>query len=597
MSEAETTTACPANKFDADAALIAIIPKADEGERTAQAISFIDTYLVRAAVKAEAEIFIENKMLKYLNISPRSTNGKIIQKHFRSAYKAKHEVTTRKARRPVTGETLAISPEFTGLYDVDENENTGKIKIVPFPDRIAYRVIDTLHVISYKENLYCYNEGVYVNSPALIEAEATRILNGICKNNFGNGIKSKLADVMVNIRNNNPVTEYPFNQTKNVLNVKNGVIVFDDTGAFRLEDHDPEKHIFNYILPVEYDENANSRFIIETIEKYTEKDEAVYQILTQTFLQAIGKKSFKTAYLIYGPPDYGKTTIADIYRAILGKNYSALALGRMSGDANNKFSLAPLEGKLMNIKDELSYFKIEDSNTFKDIVGSYNIWVEPKHVDAYAATSTAVHVFLTNRSPNFDGRVKDDDGFWKRWVLIPCTKTKFPRDESYVEDVILTKENLSALLNEVLYRMIDYLAGNPLPYRSNVGDEWENVRDEWMQAGNPLYKFIVENMERGRETAIPKDELLIHLKAWCENGNILHKKDIPQREKDLIETITICGGSIHEKKTFFLYPAVMKNGKKQDRQERPCFILPWHFKNSSAYKNAFSQVTTLRYGE
>lgn len=498
-----------------------------------------------------------------------------------------------------------IDPEFDGLY-TESVTGTGKVKITAHIDDIAKRVIETLHVITYKDNVYCYNNGLYINSKELVRAEAARIINGIYTDVASSGISRNLNDVMTDIMTHNPLPEYPFNKTKNALNVKNGVIIFDEiTGVYKLEDQNPDKYIFNYQLPIEYNPNADSTPIMDIIRKYSDKYDAIIQILAQTFLQAIGKKTFKTAYLLYGQPDYGKSTILlEILPTMIGDYYSQIALGRFSADQNNRFALAPLEGKLMNLKDELSYFKMADSTTFKDVVGTYKIWVEPKGVDPYPATSTAVHVYAANDTPSFDGRIRDDDAFWKRWVLIPCNKTKFERDESYVDRCITTPENMSGLLNVVLGVMSDYMKGTPLKYRSNVGDEWENVREEWMRAGSPLYRYITENFVKGGETSLIKEELLMSVQSWCD-VHLMYKKSRPETVNSLIDTIRLCNGTIDGRKNFYKYTeeelSTKVGGKSKisfsDRnlcEEKYCYIIPWTWKKDSEFKNNFRPASNPR---
>ena len=492
--------------------------------------------------------------------------------------------------------------EFEGLYTV-ETTLTGNLIIKPHVDQIAYKIIDSLHVIIYKENMYVYNDGKYVKAPELVRAEATRIINGILIGDHSTGIKRNLADVMTNIENNNPELTYPFNKTKNAINVLNGVIVFDDdTGEFELVNHDPLKYVFDYILPLKYDECADSSKIMHEINKYSDKPDAIIQVLAQSLLQSMGYNPFKLAYLLYGPPNYGKSTIMKLFREFIGKGgYSGVALSRMSADSNNRFSLAALEGKKMNIKDELTYFKIADTETFKDVTGSYDITVEPKHIDSYEATSTAVHAFAANTTPAFDKRARDDDAFWRRWHLIACTKTEFPMKENFMDE-LCTEENMSGLLNEVLYMMYNYVTGGDLPHRHNVGNDWENVREEWLIAGNPLYKFITENMVRGGETALIKTELLEVVQEWC-TGHILNQKASPDTVNGLIDVVKLCNGTIDERRNFVsgrtplkpyegIEPAeyAIRSHTMRLVSEHHTFVLPWTWKQGSKYEQYFTQT-------
>jgi len=582
------------NECDIEKLLSEITRSLIESERSEQALNFIDVMVLNEVETSKAELFIENVLLHYFSIPVTSRVASIIRKRYKEKSKEANENKKHVARMRKGIKDLDIAEEFEGLYIIDEDERTHRIAVRPRFDQIAYTTIDRLNVIIYKDNIYHYQDGYYQNNPKVVKAEATRILNGICKGIYSDGIKRHLADVMTVIEHVNPLTEYPFKGVKNAINVSNGVIIFDEkNGERRREDPDPIKYKFNYILPVEYNEDAVSDFIVGELDKYTDKPKTVIQLIAQILLQSIGYDPFKLAYLLYGPSNYGKSTLLQIIKKLIGtKLISGVGLNRMSNAGNDRFALAPLEGKLLNLKEEMPKFRMNDSNQFKEVLGSYDIAVEPKHIDQYMAITTAVHAFATNSTPDFDSSVRDDDAFWKKWILIPFTKTCFPMNETYAKNTLLTDENMSALLNEALAMIRKYIQTGELPYRSHKGDEWKKVREEWLQAGNPLYKFIIENFVKGGETALIKDELLTVLNEWCDEGNVLDTNAKPTTLNDLIEVIRLCDGKIDARRDFEYYnpnkPEIKKDkyGKIMIGFQRHCYILPWQWKKNGYGKDS-----------
>ena len=582
------------NECDIEKLLSEITRSLIESERSEQALNFIDVMVLNEVETSKAELFIENVLLHYFSIPVTSRVASIIRKRYKEKSKEANENKKHVARMRKGIKDLDIAEEFEGLYIIDEDERTHRIAVRPRFDQIAYTTIDRLNVIIYKDNIYHYQDGYYQNNPKVVKAEATRILNGICKGIYSDGIKRHLADVMTVIEHVNPLTEYPFKGVKNAINVSNGVIIFDEkNGERRREDPDPIKYKFNYILPVEYNEDAVSDFIVGELDKYTDKPKTVIQLIAQILLQSMGYDPFKLAYLLYGPSNYGKSTLLQIIKKLIGtKLISGVGLNRMSNDGNDRFALAPLEGKLLNLKEEMPKFRMNDSNQFKEVLGSYDIAVEPKHIDQYMAITTAVHAFATNSTPDFDSSVRDDDAFWKKWILIPFTKTCFPMNETYAKNTLLTDENMSALLNEALAMIRKYIQTGELPYRSHKGDEWKKVREEWLQAGNPLYKFIIENFVKGGETALIKDELLTVLNEWCDEGNVLDTNAKPTTLNDLIEVIRLCDGKIDARRDFEYYnpnkPEIKKDkyGKIMIGFQRHCYLLPWQWKKDGYGKES-----------
>src|SRR5665647_1358434 len=278
-----------------------IIPSPVESERHTQARKFIEEKIpVGCLTLCETELFIENDLFPYFSIALSSRIATIIRKHYNEKCKEAKENKKREERKKASENDFDIAEEFKGLYKIEIDDRSGKpIMRAKFID-IAIKVIDTLNVIVFKDNIYCYQDGYYQNNPKRVKAEATRILNGIYKGINSGDIKRHLVDVMTDIEHYNPVNDYPFKGVKNAINVLNGVLIFDEkTGELKREDPDPEKYRFNYILQIEYNENAERDTIINELDKYTNKPRAIIQIIAQALLQSMGYEPFKLAYLLY----------------------------------------------------------------------------------------------------------------------------------------------------------------------------------------------------------------------------------------------------------------------------------------------------------
>jgi hypothetical protein len=218
----------------------------------------------------EVELFIETEIFGYFDI-PSGKNHQI-NKIFRSGYsetiKSKKRERTnkqKKAEREKT-DTFEINEDFEGLYQKIIS-NLGNLIIEPFYDRIAKYVSEKLHVIVFHGNVFCYGNGCYKVDTYTVKAEATRVLNGIMKNENSRDISKRLSDLMTYIENYNVVNEYPFNNHNNAFPVKNGVVVFDfENGTKHLEENpDPVIWKFDYVLDVDYNSRADSTYVFKTL--------------------------------------------------------------------------------------------------------------------------------------------------------------------------------------------------------------------------------------------------------------------------------------------------------------------------------------------
>ena len=540
----------------------------DEVKRVKQAISFVDEEIFwKCGDKNDKKIFITNELYNHFSLS--KPNMKIVKEHCEDMFKVKRtEKKTAFQVQEADNSQFDIDEEFEGLYTLVPVGSTGSTIIKLHMSDIANHVIETKNVIMYKGNMFCNVDGCYKNDSVHIKAEVTRILNGIKKGCNSNKIKADLEDIMTNIKNTNPCSEYPFNKHNNAIPVQNGVVIIDfETGKLTLEDHNPKKWKFSYILPIEVDEKNNSNVIVEVLKEYTPDYKMLIQSIAQALLQTMGYGPYKKAYLLKGIKNCGKTTFLDIVERIIGDMCkSKVSLNEFT--PSRRFAMAALEGKLMNIDDDLGYFKMSETGIFKKVTGGYSIQIEKKGIDSYDVHVTNVHMFTTNTPAGFDSRIYMDDAFWSRWCYIEFNHV-FEKDDDF-KNRILTEENITGFFNEVLKMVIEIKSNKDLLYVQ----EWDYVREKWTQEGNVLFKFLNENMVLGGRTPMIKEELLAAVTKWGFDNKV-DSSLIPQSVVALGEQVVICGGSKDAQRSF--------EGAK-DRVSH-CFILNWVWKPASQYQS------------
>lgn len=80
-------------------------------------------------------------------------------------------------------------------------------------------------------------------------------------------------------------------------------------------------------------------------------------------------------------------------------------------EINERFQIARLEGKLMNLHDYMGYFTIRSTGMIKTLTGRTTHKIERKNVQPYDAIVTAVHCMTTNTPAKFDSKIKTDTAF------------------------------------------------------------------------------------------------------------------------------------------------------------------------------------------
>lgn len=401
------------------------------------------------------------------------------------------------------------------LYCIDKGKRSFKYLSVVKLFRDKYSTV------SYNSKVYIYVNGVYVEGASVIKSEISNLAVEI---GINGSIVRPTSEIIHYLQTLNSEFEYPFNKHHNAIPVNNGVVLIDfKSGTFELAPHDP-KYKFNYRLSVDYvdvDEDTTRVIHDDALCKYVggERVNVLYQLMAQPILQALGSAPFKKGYLLQGDPDAAKSSFLEIPLRMYGKeSHSHISLQRLAED---RFALAELEHKMLNVYDDLSNVPMKDAGVIKAITGSRTIGVQRKGENGYDADIFAVHVYTCNTPPEVGDRVQNDTAFWERFEYVEFIN-HFSNDP-YFYDRVFTSDNLSVLFYDVLKHVM-YIRKNGLYFKSTAGE----VRELWNYSADPLYKFLETNMESSDSTVyIDKDTFLESYTRWCQSNDIITSKIHP----------------------------------------------------------------------
>ena len=476
-------------------------------------------------------------------------------------------------KKEITENDQQIDQKYDGMYTIRSRNKSGtQVRIDPHPDKIADWILKNNGILTYKETIFVYRDGYYRSETETVVDKVTCTLNDICKGVNSNNINRKILDILAQIRTKSRVNGYPFNDYKNALPVENGIIIFDfENQLCELINHNPTKYPFNYQIPIKYDSELVNTTICDILNAYTDTPDKLIQILAQCFMQAMGHGPYKRAYLIYGKKNSGKTTFIELLECMIGQDgFCDVSLDKIS----QRFQIASLEGKLLNLHDDMGYFTLNDTGTFKTLTGRRQHDIERKGVQPYVATLDAVHVFTTNTPAKFDSRIKTDEAYWERWDFVTFGNEYGMKGD--FKDEIFTPKNLTAFLNVVIAEMLKIGKNKKL---SSEMDLYE-TREKWMLAGNPLYCMVNELMDPeildiktsgskgSKGTAFIKEELLQILQIYCLD-NKMDPRAIPDSLKDLTSLVDACGWETDARRVF--------DGKECETR---CYIIPYKWKQT-----------------
>jgi len=387
---------------------------------------------------------------------------------------------------------------------------------------------DMFNVIPFNGKALVYHpeSGTYMEDMG----ELSKVIHTIAEAvDYKESLTKAIREIMAYVMSFEVYRDYPFNQAKNIIPVKNGVVLVDyDTGTHTLLPHSPE-HRITFALPIIYDPDASGEtFHKEVISQYVEPEivDVLYMIPAIALLQSQGTKPYKKGFILQGDANAGKTTYLEWLTRLFGQeNISRASLHQITTD---RFINGVLEGKLLNAYDDLSDVPLETVGPFKTLTGGFDHQVERKHADPYQSRLFAVHIFSCNAPPDVPEKVVYDAAFWERWEYLHFVNI-FETDVAF-NDRAFTDENLSGSFKRVIDMMIK-IRRDGMPINSTASE----TKDAWRIASDPFAKFLNEHtlpLSPGKDRLFNKERLLRSFQKYCQENNVSERK-IPRTLKAL----------------------------------------------------------------
>ena len=388
-----------------------------------------------------------------------------------------------------------------------ENGFKNKFRLKEDRPKISYQItqwlVDKYHIktIGKKREgreVYVYKNGIYVTGENILRNKIQIILEEFATTYYKKEIIDKIMDVTLTDRE-------IFNPDSNLINLNNGVL---DVRTGELSPHTPNQ-LFLSKIPVTFDPNADCKKIKKFLsEILQESDISVLQELIGYTLYR--KYHIKKGFIFVGGGNTGKTTILELLNRFIGmENVSGISLQKLSSD---KFAIAPLYNKHINIYDDLSAKDIIDTGAFKIATGGGHITGEFKYGHQFRFLNFAKFIFACNKIPN----VKDtnDDAYFSRWIVIEFKNVikEIEMDKKLI-DKLTTSEELSGLLNfafEGLQRLLKY---ERFSYNKNP----DEIKIEMLGSGSVIAKFAFDCLEDSTDSWISKQDMYNAYISYARN--------------------------------------------------------------------------------
>ena len=289
-----------------------------------------------------------------------------------------------------------------------------------------------------------------------------------------------------------------------LLNLKNGILNLE-TGEFM--DHSPG--LFSTIQSdVAFDPSATwhlwKKFLDEVLPEL-DKQLLLCEIFGYCLTTSI---AYHKAFFFLGEGANGKSVVMAVLEALAGiENCSALMLS----DLRERFRLAELDGRLINIVSEVEAKSLVDDAKFKSIVAGDPQVGERKNQDPFKFRPFAKWIVACNSLPATRDR---SYGYERRIVILPFEKTvpKEERNPNLAKELI--ESELSGILNWAIggYRRLQENKAFTIPQAS------KEALDEYKEQIDPILTFIYEHLSRTETGGTLLKKINRIYRMWAEEN-------------------------------------------------------------------------------
>lgn len=301
-------------------------------------------------------------------------------------------------------------------------------------DKFADYMITKHSIKYYGKSLYYFDGRAYVANDDLIRAKMIEVIPYLKLAN--------IKEVFENIKLK--VLQAPEKLNTDYVNLQNGLLNVHD---LTLIPHNSTIFTINK-LDVEYNPNAKSSAIDKFLNGITCNRQNYINLLCQMLgYILIPDCRYQKSFILVGNGSNGKSLFLETVRRLFGdENCSSLALE----DLQDKFRIAEIVGKMLNIGDDSGHNLLENTAIFKKLVTGDNMTVERKQQQPFKYSNTAKMIFAANALPPTTDK---SDGFFRRCIIIPFDNVFKPGTPDYDPALIYkitTPEAMSYLLNLAL---------------------------------------------------------------------------------------------------------------------------------------------------
>lgn len=188
---------------------------------------------------------------------------------------------------------------------------------------------------------------------------------------------------------------------------------------------DRKKLYFRYSLQVPFDlKGGNGKFKDFVNDIFGADTKSIEQFQKFIGLALSDMRTFKYAFILYGPSNSGKSVLMNVLRFLVGAEATAsVSFSQMSSE----FHTAQLNGRRLNLSAEVSGVTLSRLDVFRALCGNDEVLVSNKMKDPFSFVNRCLLIFACNCLPKISDPM-EAQSVVERLIIFPFKNAK-PREE------------------------------------------------------------------------------------------------------------------------------------------------------------------------
>ena len=350
-----------------------------------------------------------------------------------------------------------------------------------------------------KEILY-YEDGVY-----LLGGE--RKIEEICQRIIPECQINDVREVIAEIQRSTYVDREAFDSDPYKICLTNCIV---DVITGDLSEHTPDQ-LYRNKVPVVYDPKILPIQVPQFLRETHLEPATIMKLLEEAAYIMLREPLFQVAFMYTGIGSNGKSVWLDWLVSFFGKeNCAEVSLHDL---ATNRFRVAELDGKLLNVYADLKSDALKQNDILKPLIGGDAITVEKKNQHPFVMEPYTKLIFSANQIPEiYDNSI----GMYRRlsltrWDVVFSEQT---RDVNKFKKMNTDREK-SGMLNIFMRTLKNLVQRGRFLNEMSMDDR----RNTWMVQADPVIEFVNDHVVKDEKQSIPYDDLYAEFMQTIGTGD------------------------------------------------------------------------------